>query len=156
MRTILPAVALLLGLSACAPPPEAPEARENPATTVTEAAARDGAFIHISHGTDDPHRVAMALQMAALMAEERDVLVYFDIRGIEVVLKDAPNITYSHFPGSREQLGALMARGVTLAACPGCLKAAGKSAADLAEGITVADKDRFFGFTRGRILTLDY
>jgi hypothetical protein len=41
-------------------------------------------------------------------------------------------------------------------ACPGCLKAAGKTAADLAPGIQVADKAAFFGFTKGRILTLDY
>jgi hypothetical protein len=41
-------------------------------------------------------------------------------------------------------------------ACPGCLKAAGKSPADLAPGILVADKARFFSFTKGRILTLDY
>ena len=31
-----------------------------------------------------------------------------------------------------------------------------KSAADLAPGILVADKARFFSFTKGRILTLDY
>jgi hypothetical protein len=41
-------------------------------------------------------------------------------------------------------------------ACPGCLKAAGKSPADLAPGILVADKARFFSFTKGRILALDY
>ncbi|TVS10562.1 MAG: hypothetical protein EA424_25190 [Planctomycetaceae bacterium] len=40
--------------------------------------------------------------------------------------------------------------------CPGCLKAAGKTAADLAPGVEIADKDRFFSFTKGRILTLDY
>jgi hypothetical protein len=28
--------------------------------------------------------------MAELMAEDRDVLVYFDIKGVEVVLADAP------------------------------------------------------------------
>jgi len=113
-------------------------------------------FIHLSHGSDDPHRVAMALQMAAVMSEERDVLVYFDIKGVEVVLKDAPDIAYAHFPGSHAQLAALSAGGVTLAACPGCLKAAGKSEADLADGIGLADKDKFFSFTEGRILTLDY
>jgi hypothetical protein len=38
----------------------------------------------------------------------------------------------------------------------GCLKAAGKTADDLAPGVQIADKDKFFSFTRGRILTLDY
>jgi hypothetical protein len=41
-------------------------------------------------------------------------------------------------------------------ACPGCLKAAGKTPADLAAGVRVADKAEFLSFTSGRILTLDY
>jgi hypothetical protein len=39
---------------------------------------------------------------------------------------------------------------------PTCLKAAGKVPDDLAPGIQIADKDRFFTFTKGRILTMDY
>lgn len=120
------------------------------------AEPRDGVFIHISHGTDNPHRVLMALQMAAIMSEDHDVLVYFDIKGVEVVLKDAEDIAYSHFSTSKQQLKTLPEKGVTLMACPGCLKAAGKTPDDLAKGIEVADKRRFFSFTKGRILTLDY
>jgi hypothetical protein len=41
-------------------------------------------------------------------------------------------------------------------ACPGCLKAAGKTEEDLADGVQIADKAKFFSFTKGRILTLDY
>lgn len=55
----------------------------------------------------------------------------------------------------RYPLIALVAA-VTLMACPGCLKAAGKSVGDLAPGVKVAEKEAFFSFTRGRILTLDY
>jgi predicted peroxiredoxin len=117
---------------------------------------RDGVFIHISHGTEDPHRVLMALNMASIMSEDHDVLVYFDIKGVEVVVKDAEDITYSHFPSSKQQLAKLVKSGVTLMACPGCLKAAGKTADDLADGIEIADKKAFFTFTKGRILTLDY
>jgi predicted peroxiredoxin len=128
-------------------------------TSVTKGVAaepRDGVFIHISHGKDDPHRVLMALSMASIMAEDRDVLVYFDIKGIDVVLKDADDLVYSHFPSSRKQLAALPRQGVILMACPGCLKAAGKTADHLASGVQIADKDAFFSFTEGRILTLDY
>lgn len=117
---------------------------------------RDGVFLHVSHGVDKPHRVLMALNMAAIMAESRDVLVYFDIKGVEVVLKDAPNFTFSHFPGSKPQLQKLIEMGIGLYACPGCLKAAGKTPEDLLPGVKVADKDAFFAFTEGRILTLDY
>jgi len=117
---------------------------------------RDGVFIHISHGPEDAHRVLMALKMAEIMAPDRDVLVYLDIHGIEVVLADAPDITFSHFPSSHTQIAHLLEMGVPIYACPGCLKAAGKGPEDLAEGIQVAEKDAFFDFTKGRILTLDY
>lgn len=120
------------------------------------AATRDGVFIHISAGRADAHRVLMALNMAALMSADHDVLVYFDIKGIEVVLKDAQDLHYAQFPPLKTQLASLLAKGVPLLACPGCLKAAGKTPADLAPGVQVAEKERFFSFTKGRILTLDY
>lgn len=120
------------------------------------ARPRDGVFIHVSHGKDDPHRLLMALSMANMMADDHDVAVYFDIKAVEVVLKDAPDVSYAHFKPSGARLADLKQKGVPLMACPGCLKAAGKTAADLAPGILVADKARFFSFTKGRILTLDY
>ena len=133
-----------LWMSACSPAPDARDTR------------RDGVFVHITHGTDNPHQVAMALHMASMFAEDHDVLVYFDIKGVEVVLKDSPDIAFAQFPSAKTQLAALSAKGITLAACPGCLEAAGKTAADLAPRVTVAEKTNFFNFTKGRILTLDY
>ncbi len=126
------------------------------AQTESESKSRDGVFIHISHGTDDPHRALMALRMAELMSEDHDVLVYFDITGIDLVLKDAPDVTFKEFPASKAQIQKLIGQKVTLMACPGCLTAAGKSAADLAPGIKIANKQVFFTFTKGRILSLDY
>jgi predicted peroxiredoxin len=119
-------------------------------------AGREGVFIHVSHGTDDPHRVLMALQMAEKMSVDRDVLVYFDIRGVEVALKDAEDMHMAPFAGLKKQLALLSERGVTLMVCPGCLEAAGKKPLDLAPGFKIAEKERFFNFTDGRILTLDY
>lgn len=118
--------------------------------------ARDGIFIHVTRGPEAPHRVLMALNMARIMSETKDVVMYFDIKGIQVLLKGAENLTYSHFPGSHEQIKKLLAKGITIMACPGCLKAAGKSPKDLMPGIKVADKNKFFNFTKGRILTIDY
>jgi len=122
----------------------------------TDTPARDGIFIHVTAGPENPHRVLMALQMAVLMSGERDVMLYFDIEGVHVLLKDAPDLNFSHFPSSHTQIGTLLAKGVIIAACPGCLKAAGKTADDLMDGVRVADKNDFFGFTDGRILTVDY
>jgi len=121
-----------------------------------EETVRDGVFIHISQGYNDPHRVLMALRMAELMAADHEVLVYFDIDGVEVVLADAEEMTCAPFPSLHTQLAALPEAGIILMACPGCLEAAGKTPADLRAGIQVADKDTFFSFTKGRILTLDY
>jgi hypothetical protein len=40
------------------------------ASIMGAAEKRDGVFVHISHGPDDPHRVLMGLQMARIMAED--------------------------------------------------------------------------------------
>ena len=56
----------------------------------------------------------------------------------------------------QEQLNELLTKGVPLYACPGCLRAAGRTPADLRPGVQVADKDAFFSFTPGRILSIDY
>ena len=120
------------------------------------AETRDGVFIHISHGPDDPHRLLMALNMANMMSADHPVVIYFDIKAIEAVLKDSKDIQFAHFPSSRTQIAELARRGVVMMACPGCLKVAGKTAADLAPGVQVADKAKFFSFTSGRILSLDY
>ncbi|MBN1480603.1 peroxiredoxin [candidate division KSB1 bacterium] len=119
-------------------------------------AQKDGVFVHISHGEDDVHRVLMGLHMAAIMSDDRDVLVYFDISGVQVVLQESEDLTFSHFPSSHTQIQNLLDKGVTLMACPGCLKAAGKTPDDLMPGIQVADKEKFFNFTSGRIITIDY
>lgn len=120
------------------------------------AAARDGVFVHITSGPAHAHRVLMGLRMAQMMASERDVLVYLDVDGIKVVLDDAPELAMEPFGSSRAMVSDLLGRGVGVYACPGCLKALGKTPAQLMPGVKVAEKQAFFGFTRGRILTLDY
>jgi hypothetical protein len=46
--------------------------------------------------------------------------------------------------------------GIEIMACPGCLKSINKTPSDLKEGIILADKEKFFNFTSGRILTMNY
>lgn len=120
------------------------------------AETRDGVFIHISHGADDPHRLLMALNMANMMSTDHPVVIYFDIKAVEAVLKESMDVRFAHFSSLKTQLAELAKRGVTMMACPGCLKVAGKTPADLAPGVQVADKAKFFSFTSGRIITLDY
>ncbi len=120
------------------------------------APVRDGVFVHISKGPENPHAVLMALKMAALMSEDRDVLVYVDLKGVEAVLKDAPDLTFPSFESSRTQIAGLLARGVPIYVCPGCLKALNRKPEDVMPGLRIAEKEAFFSFTKGRILTLDY
>ncbi|MCF8367216.1 MAG: DsrE family protein [Bacteroidales bacterium] len=115
---------------------------------------KDGMFIHVTSA--DPHRVLMAFQMAAMVSEDHDVAMYFDIEGVKVLLKDAPDLEYAQFPSSHTQIKNLTAKRITIMACPGCLKAAGYTPDDLMKEISVANKETFFNFTKGRIITLDY
>lgn len=117
---------------------------------------RDGVFIHISHGSEDVHRLLMGLTMATRMMDDKDVLVYMDIEAVRVLLKDAPTVSHQVFEPSDVLLKKLLDAKVTVMVCPTCLKVAGKEPSDLLPGIQVARKDAFFSFTSGRILSLDY
>ena len=90
------------------------------------------------------------------MAGIKEVLVYFDLEGVSVVLKDSEDLQYSHFLSSKTQIRKLLDKGVNIYVCPGDLKAAGKEPEDVAEGVRIAKKEDFFNFATGRILTLDY
>jgi hypothetical protein len=39
--------------------------------------AKDGVFIHLSHGPEDPQRVLMALNMAKMMSDNKEVLFVY-------------------------------------------------------------------------------
>jgi predicted peroxiredoxin len=128
---------------------------EAPAPSRVEP-AKDGIFVHIKSGPDDAHSVLMGLHLAQRMASDRDVFVYFDVKGINVVLRSSEDLTLEPFGSAREMIADLLSRGVSIQACPGWLKALGHTPEELLEGVQVADKDDFFTFTAGRILTIDY
>ena len=129
---------------------------QQPAVSQTEAKAQDGMLIHITAGPDDPHRLLMALQMARMMSDSRPVLVYLDIEAAKTVLKDSKDVTHPAFPTAQTQIRYLLDHGVTIMACPGCLRAFNKTGDDLMAGVKVAQKNTFFDFAPGRIVTLDY
>lgn len=133
-----------------------PACQTLPPAEVASGSATDGVFIHISHGSEDSHRVLMGLRMAAMMSEDKDVLVYFDVKGVEVVLSETNDMALPGMETVTSQLQALSDRGVPLYVCPSCMKIAGKSEADLIRGVKMAEKEAFFSFTKGRILSLDY
>jgi len=119
-------------------------------------AVKDGLFLHISSGYDNPHKVLMALKMAVMMSMDKDVIVYIDIKGVEMLVKKSKDMKFKDFPTLFELLDQLAAKKVTVMACPTCLKVAGFEPEDLRPGIIIAQKEKFFNFTKGRIITLDY
>lgn len=119
-------------------------------------AARDGLFIHLSSGYENPHKVLMALKMAVMMSAHEDVLVYVDINGVDLLQKSSKDLKFKDFPTLYESLDKLAAAKVTVMACPSCMQAAGYREEDLRPGIIIAQKDKFFNFTKGKIITIDY
>lgn len=117
---------------------------------------RDGIFLHITASYDNPHRLLMPLKMATMMAKDKDVLIYMDIEAVRILVKGAIDIEHPEFESALTYIQQLSQMGVGIYACPTCLKVAGYSTDNLMEGILVANKDRFFDFTKGRIITLDY
>lgn len=125
-----------------------------PPTTV----AKDGLFLHISSGPEAPHRVLMALKLAdqASASGTHDVFVYFDIKAVELVVQGYPEVNFEGFPSSMILLSRLQERGVPMAASASCLQVIGRTPDQLLPGVKVSQVGAFFGFTQGRILTLDY
>lgn len=117
---------------------------------------KDGVFIHISSGLENPHKVLMGLTMALRMADENDVYVYMDINAVNVVLNSSKSLEMNKFETSKILVDKILNKGIRIAVCPTCLEVANKTQYDLMKGIKLANKEDFFGFTQGRILTLDY
>lgn len=130
--------------------------KQDSAETGKMAAARDGIFIHMTESYNDPHRVLMPLKMANLMSEDKDVIIYMDIHAVELLVKGASDIKAPQFDSYQQYIRQLLDKGVPIYACPTCLAVAGFKPEDLMDGIQVAMKEKFFDFTKGRILTMNY
>ena len=117
---------------------------------------KDGILIHVTAGYDDTHRVLMPFKMATLMADTKDVILYLDIHAGELVVKDAEDVVMDGFDPLSTYIESLLDKGVEIYACPTCLNVMGYTPDDLIKGIKTAEKEAFFDFTEGRIVTMDY
>lgn len=117
---------------------------------------KDGVFIHITESYSDPHRVLMPLKMAVMMADDKDVLVYMDIHAVELLVTGAKDLNFADFESFQTYIKQLAEKNVNVYACPTCLKIAGINPEELMDGVQLAQKEKFFDFTKGRIITLDY
>jgi predicted peroxiredoxin len=149
-------ISVLLIIS-CNQKPEQTNAMHNHADMVkAEPSVKDGIFIHITESYNNPHRVLMPLKMAVMMSMDKDVIVYMDIKAVELLVKSSADLNFAEFESAHSYIKQLTDKGVGVYACPTCLKIAGFKPEDLIAGVQVAQKDKFFNFTKGRIITLDY
>ena len=116
----------------------------------------DGLFLHVSSGYDNQHKACMALSLAIKMSESQDVTLFFDIEGVKLLSKDSKDIQMDDSLTMHGAIDTLLKRDVPIMACPMCMAKAEIKEEDLKEGIVIAEKEKFFNFTEGRILTLDY
>ena len=121
-------------------------APEQPANKPVEV--NDGIFIHMTHGHDHFPRVLMLLQMEAMMAADKDVLIYMYLDAIKFLTQDAENVAFANFSPLQETLANLLEMGRTIFACPGCMKAHNIEEEGMMEGIQVAQKEvfQFYGW----------
>jgi len=150
---------ILLGLLvfSCEQKPQKSNPIEQEESTVANLPqTKDGVFIHITESYNDPHRVLMPLKMAVMMADDKDVLVYMDIHAVELLVKGAKDLNFADFESFQTYIKQLAEKNVGVYACPTCLKIAGLNPEELLDGVQLAQKDKFFDFTKGRIITLDY
>lgn len=133
-----------------------PNKNDLPTTTASDEVVKDGVFFHVSSGIEKPKKVLMALTLAAKFAESHDVALFFDLEGVKLLTQNAEELASENYMSTNEALKALTEQGVLIMACPMCVKEAGLTEADLIEGVIIAEKEKFFSFTKGRIVSLDY
>ena len=155
MKRILLLFAVVAAMASCTEMTSKSETAEEQTLTAAEP-ARDGVFYHISEGYDDPHRVLMPMKMAIMMAQDKDVLIYMDIHAVELLVNGADDMEMEGFDSFQTYLNRLLEMGVGIYACPTCMAVAGIDPENLMEGVQTANKEAFFSFTEGRILSLDY
>lgn len=117
---------------------------------------KDGLFLHVSSGYDNQHKASMALSLAVKMSESHDVTLFFDIEGVKLLSKNSKDIQMDGYLTLHGAIDTLLKRDVPIMACPMCMVKAEIKKDDLRKGVVIAEKEKFFNFTKGRILTLDY
>lgn len=138
-----------------------PVSEINPELPVPEADASraksgTGVLVHLTEGAADPFKASLALSTASELAESHQVLVYFDQRATEIVLKGSKDFEYNPFPSVKGQIKKLSSMGVELRVCKPCLQAYYKKPSDVMKGVSPMDPAELIDFASGRIVSLDY
>jgi predicted peroxiredoxin len=139
---------LIMGFSSCNYDSNKADSKQNQQT--------DGVFIHLKNSYGEKHSVLMAFKMAELMSKDKDVIMYLDIDAVNLIVQEAKDFALEGFESYQTYLSRLIESNTHIYACPACLAHANIDKEDLLDGIEIAQKEKFFNFTKGRIISLDY
>ncbi|MCK7518386.1 MAG: hypothetical protein MZV64_12030 [Ignavibacteriales bacterium] len=84
-----------------------------------------------------------------MMAKDKDVPGLPGHSCCRIIGKGCKDLKYADFESFQTYIRQLADQKVGIYACPTCLKIAGFKPEDLMDGVQVAQKDKFFNFTRG-------
>lgn len=73
----------------------------------SQQTVKDGVFLHISSGYENPKKVLMALNLAVKMVETKDVCLFFDIEGVKLLTKTAEDIQMENLMSLHEAINKL-------------------------------------------------
>lgn len=113
-------------------------------------------IVHIKSGLEDQHSVMMGLNKAKMAVESgKNVLVYFDVRGVNVVLKNT-QINFKDFMPSQTIISGLVNSGAEVYVCPHCLMIEGYEMKDVQNGVKELKPESIFEFVKKDTISLDY
>lgn len=118
---------------------------------------KDGIFIHICSGYNNPEKVLTALNLALGLSEINNVELFFDLDAVELLKKTSENIELQNFLSLHESLDSIIKNNIPIIVNTRSIKYSGIEQDQLIEGVTmIDDKKILFSFTKGRIISLNY
>jgi predicted peroxiredoxin len=110
-----------------------------------------------SDGTQDPHAVTMALQLAGHALDDgMETVLFFNVRGVGVPTRGFPEDLAFKAKPIRQMLSTLSNRGAEVHVCPHCMEALGVEPDDLVAGAQVTDREKLFSKLGSNTVVFSY
>ena len=118
---------------------------------------REGVVIHLTKGPNNPDIVIIAMNLAIVMSEKQNVIVYLDCDGVKSFFSDSPDMNYGYYQSTLVAVRNLSVMdNVKILASKTSLRAASKSAENLIKGITAINDEELADLIKGNFFTIDY
>jgi predicted peroxiredoxin len=148
-RTVLLFAPLFLAFACGASRPAAEPATQTPTAAggaAMERPAEPTLLLNVTSGTEDPHALRMALDLAGeALRQGRRVVLFFNVHAVPWAAKSGPgNLTFGDGPPLQEMLRERIAEGATVLVCPHCMEVARVTEDELLEGARTATPQTLF------------